>query len=111
MGFGKFFSGRSNAGKGDEKPEKPKSLLAVPPIYLFAQTALARLPEYLAGGGSADAPGHFLEWLCGQEAVYAHRIQGNILDIGTPQSLEAARRRFGSEGDVNREVGGGSRNG
>lgn len=74
-----------------EKPAQPKSNLAVPPLYLFPRATLPRVAEYLAGGGSSEAPGHFLEWLCRQEPVYAHRLRGTILDIGTPESLAAAR--------------------
>lgn len=77
-----------------EKPAQPKTQLAVPPIYVFPRTTLPRVSAYLASGGSPEAPGHFLEWLHRQEPVYAHRIQGAILDIGTPQSLAAARASF-----------------
>ena len=93
-------------GEGDrvlefaEKPAEPKTNLAVPPIYLFARSTLPRVAEYLAGGGSPEAPGHFIEWLCRQEPVRAHRIRGSILDIGTPESLAAARARF--RGDESR---------
>ncbi len=82
-----------------EKPREPKTQLAVPPIYLFPQRTLPRVSEYLAQGGSAEAPGHFIEWLFQREPVYAHRIQGTILDIGTPQSLEAARQRYAGPSD------------
>lgn len=80
-----------------EKPAKPRSNLAVPPIYLLARATLPRVGEYLGGGGLPEAPGHFIEWLCRQEAVHAHRIHGTILDIGTPESLGAARARFRGE--------------
>ena len=75
-----------------EKPREPKSHWGVPPIYLFPSSALARLRAYLEAGGSPEAPGHFIEWLHRVEPVFAHRINGSILDIGTPESLEAARR-------------------
>jgi glucose-1-phosphate thymidylyltransferase len=81
-----------------EKPREPKTPWAVPPIYLFPPSALARLPEYLEAGGSPEAPGHFIEWLHKVEPVFAHRINGSILDIGTPESLEAARNLFSDQG-------------
>jgi glucose-1-phosphate thymidylyltransferase len=77
-----------------EKPAEPGSNLAVPPIYLFARSTLPRVASYLAAGGSPEAPGHFIEWLCREEPVHAHRIRGAILDIGTPESLAAARERY-----------------
>ncbi len=77
-----------------EKPNEPKTNWAVPPLYIFPRTTLRRIPAYLASGGSPEAPGHFLDWLCRLEPVYAHPINGSILDIGTPESLAAARRLF-----------------
>jgi glucose-1-phosphate thymidylyltransferase len=79
-----------------EKPRQPKTHWAVPPLYLFPRATLRRVPAYLDAGGSAEAPGSFLEWLCGVEPVFAHRVRGTILDIGTPESLAAARRQFGA---------------
>ncbi len=81
-----------------EKPREPKSHWGVPPIYLFPPSALARLPAYLDAGGSPEAPGHFIEWLHGVEPVFAYRIHGSILDLGTPESLEVARRLFRGQG-------------
>ena len=75
-----------------EKPRKPKTHWGVPPLYIFPRSTLSRVAVYLAAGGSPEAPGHFIEWLCRHEPVFAYRIRGSILDIGTPQSLEAARR-------------------
>lgn len=77
-----------------EKPKEPRSNWAVPPLYIFPRATLRRVPEYLAAGGSTEAPGNFIEWLCHQEPVFAYPIPGSILDIGTPESLEAARRLF-----------------
>lgn len=79
-----------------EKPSAPKSNLAVPPVYVFPAATLPRCGEYLSGGGSPEAPGCFIEWLYRREPVYAYRIQGTILDIGTVASLEAARKTLGS---------------
>ena len=81
-----------------EKPREPKTPWGVPPIYLFPPSAQARLPEYLEAGGSPEAPGHFIEWLHKVAPVFAHRINGSILDIGTPESFEAARKLFSDQG-------------
>ncbi|MHA3770005.1 nucleotidyltransferase family protein [Verrucomicrobiota bacterium sgz303538] len=77
-----------------EKPREPKSTWGVPPLYLYPRETLPRFAEYLAQGGTADAPGNFIEWLSGVEAVYAWKMDGNVVDIGNLASLEAARERF-----------------
>lgn len=79
-----------------EKPRNPKSSWGVPPLYLYPKEVLPRIAEYLAEGGSADAPGSFVEWLSRQESVYAWKMNGTVLDIGNLESLEAARARFGT---------------
>ncbi len=77
-----------------EKPREPKSAWGVPPLYLYPRETLPRIAEYLAQGGSPDAPGSFVEWLSRQEPVYAWKMNGSVLDIGNLESLEAARARF-----------------
>jgi glucose-1-phosphate thymidylyltransferase len=79
----------------EEKPEEPKSEWAVPPIYFYPRATLPRIREYLDAGGTADAPGHLVEWLCRVEPVYAYRIDGTVLDIGNHASLAEARRKLG----------------
>lgn len=91
-------------GEGDrvmefaEKPREPKTHWAVPPLYIVSRESLPRIRARLLAGGPTDAPGHLIEWLCGEMPVFAHRIQGTILDIGTPESLDAARRSFRRHG-------------
>ena len=79
----------------EEKPQDPKSKWAVPPIYLYPKTALPRIAEYLDAGGTPDAPGHLVEWLCRVEPVYAYKIEGTVMDIGNHESLAQARRILG----------------
>ncbi len=77
-----------------EKPRNPKSLWATAPLYVYPASTLPRIEEYLHIGESPDAPGHFLEWLCSVEPVYAYPIQGSVLDIGSPESLAEARKKL-----------------
>ena len=79
----------------EEKPEEPKSEWAVPPIYFYPRATVPRIGEYLEDGGTMDAPGHFVEWLCKVEPVYAYRIDGTVLDIGNHASLAEVRRVLG----------------
>lgn len=78
-----------------EKPKNPATFWAVPPIYLYrGETLTELLPEYLAEGHNADAPGLFIPWLLYKEPVYAYRFGGNRYDIGTIESYEEVKRIF-----------------
>ncbi len=76
-----------------EKPTEPKSNWAVPPFYIYPRSSVSLIDDYLEQG-SGDAPGQFVEWLFDHIPVYAHKIEGTILDIGNPESLAQARRMF-----------------
>ncbi len=80
----------------EEKPENPKSKWAVPAFYIYPAAILPRISEYLNAGGTSDAPGHFVEWLCKVEPVYAYKIEGTVLDIGNHELLAEARDAFRS---------------
>jgi glucose-1-phosphate thymidylyltransferase len=82
-----------------EKPQSPKSGWGVPPLYVFPRDTLPRIAAYLVAGGARESPGQFIQWLCRREPVHAYRIRGSILDIGTPESLEHARRSVGESAD------------
>ncbi|HCK08270.1 nucleotidyltransferase family protein [bacterium] len=79
-----------------EKPEIPKSNWVVPPIYIYPKASLKWIPKYLEHGKdkpgvTGDSPGQIVEWIYTRFPVYAHKIEGNILDIGNPESLAQAR--------------------
>ncbi|MBW2279287.1 MAG: nucleotidyltransferase family protein [Deltaproteobacteria bacterium] len=87
-------------GDGDverfrEKPPDPQGALAAIAVYFFTPEVADLLARYLEAGGERDAPGHFVEWLVQQTPVAAARLDGEWLDIGTPETLEHARRRLG----------------
>ena len=79
----------------EEKPEKPKGNLAVPPFYIYRPEDLLRIPEALAEGCSADAPGSFAAWLSGKAPMHAWRMSGKRYDIGDLKSYEAVQQVFG----------------
>lgn len=81
-----------------EKPDRPESSWGSAAIYVYPASTLTRFDEYIESGRTPDAPGHFVEWLCQVEPVYAHRISGGVVDIGTPEALEQARREYGGAG-------------
>lgn len=73
-----------------EKPSDPPSTWVCPPLYFLQPSALHRVEEYVAQSGSNDAPGHFISYLVAQEPVYAIRVKGKRLDIGSFESYEGA---------------------
>ena len=77
-----------------EKPADPKTRLAATAVYFFTADVAERLARYLETGGETDAPGHFVEWLVGQTPVGGVQLDGEWFDIGTPETLDRARRRF-----------------
>ncbi len=81
----------------EEKPEKPKGTLAVPPFYIYRPEDLRRIPEALADGCSADAPGSFAAWLSGKVPMHAFVMNGKRYDIGDLRSYEAVREIFEKE--------------
>jgi glucose-1-phosphate thymidylyltransferase len=78
----------------EEKPESPSSTLAGIALYYFPRSVLPLVDEYLNEGNNPDQPGRFVEWLYTRVPVYAWRVPGRWLDIGTPNALAEAERDF-----------------
>jgi len=76
----------------EEKPQVPKSDLAVYAAYFYKKETLPLFKEYLEEGNSPDAPGNFPVWLCKRQAVYAYPFTGECYDIGTPESYYEVER-------------------
>ena len=95
--------GENRVVKFDEKPEQPESCWGSAAIYVYPAATIKRFDEYVESGRTPDAPGHFVEWLCRVEPVYAHRIRGSTIDIGSPKALEQARREYGKRIDGRRQ--------
>ncbi len=77
-----------------EKPKDPPSDLTCPPFYVYPPAALALIPEYLAAGEPADAPGNFVAWLHRQQPVYGHVFRERRYDVGTAETYAEACRLF-----------------
>ena len=80
----------------EEKPKAPRGNLAVPPFYFYRREDAARIPEALADGCGADAPGSFAAWLSRHTPMHAWRMPGRRYDIGGLESYEEAKRIFGN---------------
>jgi glucose-1-phosphate thymidylyltransferase len=78
----------------EEKPESPASTLAGIALYYFPRSVLPLVAEYLEEGNNPDQPGRFVEWLYTRVPVYAWRVPGQWIDIGTPDALAEAEREF-----------------
>ena len=73
-----------------EKPAHPSSEWFCPPLYFFQWTVTRRLDEFLKHNAGSDAPGHFIDFLCRKDPVYAFRLNASRLDIGSIETFQAA---------------------
>ncbi len=78
----------------EEKPDNPKSNLAVPPFYKYKKETLPLIKKYLAEGNDPDAPGNFIPWLIKRKELYAFKFEGERYDIGTVESYQKAKEIF-----------------
>ena len=78
----------------EEKPKVPKGHLAVPPFYFYRREDVKRIPEALAAGCGADAPGSFAAWLSRQVPMHAFVMPGKRYDVGDVESYRSVCRVF-----------------
>jgi len=71
----------------EEKPSSPRSNLANAAVYLLSQAALDEV------GDSRDFSTEVVPRLLGR--INGHRFSGPYFDMGTPESLAAARMSAG----------------
>lgn len=76
-----------------EKPVNPKTTLVSACLYAFPSRISTRLREYAELGLPKDEPGRFIEWLYRTEPVYGYILNDHLLDMGTPESYEEARKK------------------
>jgi glucose-1-phosphate thymidylyltransferase len=78
----------------EEKPQAPKSNLAVPPFYIYKKDTIPLIKKYLEEGNNPDAPGNFVPWLIKHKNVFAYRFEGHRYDVGTLESYEEVQKIF-----------------
>lgn len=78
----------------EEKPENPKTDIAVYATYIYPKDIVPKISEYLEAGYNKDAPGYFVEYLYKIEPVYAYHFDGNCYDVGTHESLKMVRESY-----------------
>jgi glucose-1-phosphate thymidylyltransferase len=75
-----------------EKPQRPVADCFCPPLYFLQPSAWPVLDRFLGTTAKRDAPGHFIDYLCRAETVYAFKLAAGRLDIGDMASYQAADR-------------------
>ena len=78
----------------EEKPSNPLGNLYSNCIYIYTKDTVKLIKEYLEKGNNPDQPGRFVQWLYSKKDVYGYLNKGRILDIGTKELLEEARKEF-----------------
>ena len=66
--------------------------LAVPPFCFYRREDVNRIPEALAAGCGADAPGSFAAWLSQQVSMHAFVMPGKRYDVGDVESCRSVCR-------------------
>ncbi|MBI4229145.1 MAG: nucleotidyltransferase family protein [Deltaproteobacteria bacterium] len=80
-----------------EKPIDAKSAWACPPVYFLQPSALKLVSDYVARPDAKDSPGNFIAYLANHEPVFAIRVNGKRIDIGSIESYEEANVILGKE--------------
>lgn len=86
----------------EEKPQEPKSDIAIFATYIYKKETLPLFHLYKSEGRNMDAPGNFVSWLYQQKPVNAFVVEQEIFDIGTVDSYNKAdqktKTRTGEQG-------------
>ncbi|MDD2579668.1 MAG: nucleotidyltransferase family protein [Eubacteriales bacterium] len=78
----------------EEKPDRPKTDIAVFATYFYRRDTLPLIREYLDAGLPPDAPGHFPAWLYQRKPVRVYLFDGICIDIGTRESYDDVKTTF-----------------
>lgn len=78
----------------EEKPKFPKSDIVGYAIYVYPKEVLKLLDVYKYLKNNMDAPGNFMKYVSRIRDCKAYIFNGECIDIGTPQSLEDARKHY-----------------
>ena len=65
-------------------------------MYIYKRDTLKLINQYLAEGNNSDQPGRFVQWLYLKKDVLGFISKENVIDIGTHETLEKARKEFTS---------------
>ena len=79
----------------EEKPQHPKSHWAVPPFYIYLKKDLDLVRHSVENGCGKDAPGNLAHYMVENTVLHAWRMTGGRFDIGSIDTYEEDKRRFG----------------
>ena len=79
----------------EEKPQVPKSHWAVPPFYIYLKKDLPLVRESVANGCGKDAPGNLAHYMVEHTIMHAWPMSAGRFDIGSIDTYEEAKRKFG----------------
>ncbi|MGK0187327.1 MAG: glucose-1-phosphate thymidylyltransferase [Verrucomicrobiales bacterium] len=85
----------------EEKPKSPRSTVGGIALYCFRSDCLPLIRQYLAEGNNPDQAGHLIAWLSKRVKTYGIPIDGDWIDIGSPDSYRFAESN-GQSGESNR---------
>jgi glucose-1-phosphate thymidylyltransferase len=76
-----------------EKPSDPPSTYASIPFYIYEKEHIALLKKYAESGNNLDSPGNVLSYfLKNKIKIKAFVVKSDIIDAGTPEDIERARK-------------------
>ncbi len=78
----------------EEKPQQPKTLLSSIGIYLFSQSDLQNIKNYMKTDLSKDGPGYLVKYFCSTQEVYPFLFQGRWFDIGSKEIYEQVQKEW-----------------
>ncbi len=77
----------------EKSPRPPSSEVALC-VYYFPGPMRGRIRQFLDGGGNADAPGYFIQWLVAEGTVFGFLMPGAWYDIGSLEAYQTVLREW-----------------
>ena len=80
----------------EEKPQVPKSHLAVPPFYIYSKNDLPLIRQSVISGRCKDAPGTLARYMVEHTVVHAWPMTAGRFDIGSLDTYNEAIQKYGN---------------
>jgi glucose-1-phosphate thymidylyltransferase len=83
----------------EEKPSQPKSTFAATCCYIYNNSDLNLIPEYIKVSHKNDNPGDFAKWLIDRSELHGFVFDEHWFDIGSFEGLEGANKFYEQLGE------------